>query len=118
MLDLETDEFILLASDGLWDVVTSAEAVACVRASFPNYKEGLRKLMQMTKAKGGLDDTTFELIELKHYTEQKLEACPELRGAPSGETVILDINRFNTDSAGSTPAAETVIDDIEDMFAE
>ncbi|XP_020246576.1 probable protein phosphatase 2C 59 isoform X1 [Asparagus officinalis] len=48
-------EFLILASDGLWDVVTNEEAVAMVK-HIENPEEAAKKLMQEASQRGSVDN--------------------------------------------------------------
>lgn len=54
-------EFLILASDGLWDVVTNEEAVSMIK-SIENPEEAARKLMQEAYQRGSADNITCVVV--------------------------------------------------------
>ncbi|KAK3000658.1 hypothetical protein RJ639_020752, partial [Escallonia herrerae] len=54
-------EFLILASDGLWDVVTNEEAVAMVRP-IQDPEEAAKRLMQEAYQRGSADNITIVVI--------------------------------------------------------
>ncbi len=57
------DEFIILASDGLWDVISDQKAVEIVKKC-SNVEEASRKLVETALALGTMDNTTVIVIKL------------------------------------------------------
>ncbi|KAL9271112.1 putative protein phosphatase 2C 25 [Drosera capensis] len=70
---IETDcEFLILASDGLWDKVTNQEAVdvarpLCIGSSKFEPLVACKKLIQMAASRGSCDDISVMLIQLDQY---------------------------------------------------
>jgi len=66
-------EFVILASDGLWDKVTNQEAVDTVHPFFTeNHKTGsiasaCKKLVELSIARGSVDDISVMIIQLQHF---------------------------------------------------
>ncbi|KAF8086118.1 hypothetical protein N665_0634s0004 [Sinapis alba] len=65
-------EFLILASDGLWDTVTNQEAVDVVRPYFigvenPKTLPACKKLAELSSTKGSLDDISVIIIQLQHF---------------------------------------------------
>ncbi|XP_010517433.1 PREDICTED: probable protein phosphatase 2C 30 [Camelina sativa] len=65
-------EFLILASDGLWDKVTNQEAVDVVRSYFvgvenPNTLLACKKLAELSFKRGSLDDISVIIIQLQHF---------------------------------------------------
>ncbi|KAJ7964216.1 Protein phosphatase 2C [Quillaja saponaria] len=65
-------EFLILASDGLWDKVSNQEAVniarsLCVGNDRPEPFLACKKLVDLSVSRGSLDDTSVMLILLDHY---------------------------------------------------
>ncbi|CAM8919933.1 unnamed protein product [Rhodiola kirilowii] len=64
-------EFLILASDGLWDKVDNQEAVDIVKQSIAeNEKPGLtscKKLVELSTSRGSKDDTSVMIIQLGSY---------------------------------------------------
>ncbi|XP_074293030.1 putative protein phosphatase 2C 59 [Silene latifolia] len=54
-------EFVILASDGLWDVVTNEEAVAMVKP-MEDAEEAAKKLMQEAYQRGSADNITCVVV--------------------------------------------------------
>lgn len=66
------DEFLILASDGLWDKVSNQEAVDVVRPlctgiDKPQPLFACKKLVDLSASRGSTDDTSVMLIQLGHY---------------------------------------------------
>ncbi|XP_012471628.1 probable protein phosphatase 2C 25 [Gossypium raimondii] len=65
-------EFLILASDGLWDKVSNQEAVDIVRPSFigtdkPNLLFACKKLVDLSVSRGSFDDISVMLVQLGYY---------------------------------------------------
>ncbi|KAE8658749.1 putative protein phosphatase 2C 25 [Hibiscus syriacus] len=65
-------EFLILASDGLWDKVSNQEAVdiarpSCVGINNPNPLNACKKLVNLSVSRGSSDDISVLLIQLGQY---------------------------------------------------
>eukprot|EP00250_Pteridium_aquilinum_P014426 c21979_g2_i1 orf=371-1201(+) len=60
-------EFLLLASDGLWDVVRNQDAVSIVQ-SIANAQEAARKLTDEALRRGSADNTTCIVVRFRNDT--------------------------------------------------
>eukprot|EP01119_Soliformovum_irregulare_P008193 TRINITY_DN2123_c1_g1_i2.p1 TRINITY_DN2123_c1_g1~~TRINITY_DN2123_c1_g1_i2.p1 ORF type:complete len:965 (+),score=312.69 TRINITY_DN2123_c1_g1_i2:38-2932(+) len=60
------DQFIIIASDGLWDVVSDQKACDMVRKC-ANSEEAARRLTEFALAMGSMDNTTVVVVQL-HWT--------------------------------------------------
>ncbi|CAH8313117.1 unnamed protein product [Eruca vesicaria subsp. sativa] len=65
-------EFLILASDGLWDKVTNQEAVDvvrpyCVGVENPNTLSACKKLVELSCKRGSLDDISLIIIQLQQF---------------------------------------------------
>ncbi|PKI39544.1 hypothetical protein CRG98_040014 [Punica granatum] len=74
-------EFLILASDGLWDKVTNQEAVDIVRPSLtgldkPNPFLAAKKLAQLSIRRGSTDDVTVLIIKLDRFISQLMLVLP------------------------------------------
>ena len=61
------DEFVLLASDGLWDVVSNQEAVNFVRQMLfqgKGIEKSVKELVKFAIAKGSIDNVSAVLVVL------------------------------------------------------
>ncbi|KAL6549440.1 hypothetical protein OROHE_008557 [Orobanche hederae] len=73
VLKLEPEhEFLLLASDGLWDKVSNQEAVdvarpLCVNIDKPKPLSACRKLVDLSVSRGSTDDVSVMLIQLGRF---------------------------------------------------
>ncbi|XP_074303182.1 putative protein phosphatase 2C 25 [Silene latifolia] len=64
------DEFLILASDGLWDKVTDQEAVDIAKdEALAQPLAACKKLVDMAVSKGTLDDVSVMIIPLKKYMQ-------------------------------------------------
>ena len=71
------NDIAIIACDGLWDVLTSEEAVAIARnAAGP--EEAARLLQATALERGSMDNITVIVLDLKAYTA-RCEAGPPLR---------------------------------------
>lgn len=65
-------EFLILASDGLWDKVTNQEAVDisrpfCIGVDKPDPLFACKKLVDLSVSRGSTDDISVMLIRLGQY---------------------------------------------------
>lgn len=65
-------EFLLLASDGLWDKVSNQEAIdiarpLCIGVEKPEALLACKKLVKLSASRGSLDDISVMLIQLRRY---------------------------------------------------
>ncbi|XP_010920816.2 putative protein phosphatase 2C 53 [Elaeis guineensis] len=65
-------EFLILASDGLWDKVGNQEAVDiarpfCFDTDKPSPLSACKKLADLSAARGSLDDTSVMIIQMRHF---------------------------------------------------
>ncbi|KAG8388587.1 hypothetical protein BUALT_Bualt02G0141000 [Buddleja alternifolia] len=73
VLRLEAEhEFLLLASDGLWDKVDNQEAIDiarpfCINVDKPRPLSACRKLVDLSVSRGSTDDTSVMLIQLRRF---------------------------------------------------
>ncbi|XP_020518950.1 probable protein phosphatase 2C 74 isoform X1 [Amborella trichopoda] len=59
-------EFLIIASDGLWDKVTNQEAVDMVSTNKKSVT-GCKKLVDISSSRGCKDDITIMVVDLKSY---------------------------------------------------
>ncbi|KAF8081539.1 hypothetical protein N665_0880s0016 [Sinapis alba] len=65
-------EFLILASDGLWDKVTNQEAIDvvrpyCVGVENPKTISACKKLVELSCKRGSLDDISLIIIQLQQF---------------------------------------------------
>ncbi|XXG39460.1 hypothetical protein AAC387_Pa01g0414 [Persea americana] len=60
-------EFLIIASDGLWDMVTNQEAVDVV-LTHKDSIESCRKLVDISSSRGSRDDITVMVVNLHNFT--------------------------------------------------
>ena len=63
------DEFFIIASDGLWDVVSPQEAVMTVQTKFQNHRppaEAAEELCELALKLGSSDNVTVVIVKLVH----------------------------------------------------
>lgn len=66
-------EFVLLASDGLWDKVSNQEAVDIARPSCLDIQKprsllrACKELVELSVSRGSSDDTSVMLIQLERF---------------------------------------------------
>ncbi|KAL5843268.1 hypothetical protein ACOSQ4_009226 [Xanthoceras sorbifolium] len=67
-LPLTSDcEFLIMASDGLWDKVDVQEAVDVVSKDKKNTIESCKKLIELSSSRGNMDDITIMVINLQKF---------------------------------------------------
>jgi len=62
----ESDEFLILASDGVWDVFKDQDAVDIVKSA-GNVQSGAKKLTEASYHRGSMDNITSLVIDLTYY---------------------------------------------------
>ncbi|KAJ7524289.1 hypothetical protein O6H91_18G085600 [Diphasiastrum complanatum] len=77
----EDVEFLILASDGLWDVITNKDAVTLVR-TIPDPESAARRLSDEASRKGSADNITTIVVRFHHEVPFPLQSLmapePEL----------------------------------------
>jgi protein phosphatase 1L len=63
-------EFLVVASDGLWDKVGNQEAVDAVRTG-ASRAAACRELVEMARRRGSRDDVTVMVIDLERFLRHK-----------------------------------------------
>ena len=68
------DEFLILASDGLWEKVSNQEAVDVARTPCTGTNKlqplvACKKLVEMAVSRGSLDDVSVMVIQLARYMQ-------------------------------------------------
>ena len=61
----EGDEFVLLASDGLWDVMSNAEAACILKAAPPNCKDASQTLVRAALRMGSMDNVSAMVVDVR-----------------------------------------------------
>ncbi len=73
---IEGVDFLILASDGLWDVVTNQEAVSMIE-SITNAEEAANRLTDEAYRRGSCDNITCLIVRFSHDHELSIEVtCP------------------------------------------
>lgn len=60
-------QFLIMASDGLWDKVNEQEAVDVILKDNNNSVESCKKLVDMSFGRGNMDDITVMVIKLQNF---------------------------------------------------
>ena len=63
----EYDQFLILASDGLWDVLSNERAVEIVSSIYPDTKTASFVLVQTAFEMGSSDNITALVVDLDYY---------------------------------------------------
>jgi len=63
----EGDDFLILATDGVWDVLSSQEAVDVIGGCGDDTREMARRLTETAYKKGSMDNITSLVIDLRKY---------------------------------------------------
>eukprot|EP01027_Heterolobosea_sp_BB2_P008107 GEZU01012036.1.p1 GENE.GEZU01012036.1~~GEZU01012036.1.p1 ORF type:complete len:427 (+),score=65.07 GEZU01012036.1:254-1534(+) len=63
------DEFLILATDGVWDVIENEEACEIVRHA-ANAEEAAQSLVSTAFKKGSMDNTTAIVVDLREYVRK------------------------------------------------
>jgi len=61
-----SDEFLILASDGVWDVFSCQDAVDIVKSE-KDVQAGARKLTEASYHRGSMDNITTLVVDLSYY---------------------------------------------------
>ncbi|KAF9603532.1 hypothetical protein IFM89_037013 [Coptis chinensis] len=70
-IELTSDcDFLVLASDGLWDKVGNQEAVDMV-LRHESYIESCKKLVDISSSRGNKDDITVMVVDLKNFKRRR-----------------------------------------------
>ncbi|CAL9044034.1 probable protein phosphatase 2C 32 [Musa acuminata AAA Group] len=73
IINIEAEcEFLILASDGLWDKVSIQEAVdvarpSCIDADSASSLSACKNLVDLSAKRGSLDDISVMIVKLQHY---------------------------------------------------
>ena len=65
----DSDTFVVIASDGLWDVITNQEACDCVMKSRSDLPTTAQTLTSLALRKGSMDNTTALVIDVRNFRE-------------------------------------------------
>ncbi|CAL9184311.1 unnamed protein product [Musa hybrid cultivar] len=60
-------EFLVMASDGLWEKVTDQEAVDVVRKHSESMKHSCKELVELACRRANRDDITVMVVDLQHF---------------------------------------------------
>ncbi|XP_020588111.1 probable protein phosphatase 2C 2 [Phalaenopsis equestris] len=68
-------EFLILASDGLWEKVSNQEAIdvarpICMDPQRPSSLSACKKLVELSVSRGSVDDISVLIIQLGHFLKQ------------------------------------------------
>jgi len=103
-----TEDFLVLACDGLWDFVTEEEAVMAVYeqiAEAPGDLEAVsQRLVQLSKQQGSTDNISVIVVFLTEPAQLASRPLPQWanNGPPQQEAHAMETNT-NSTSAGSNP---------------
>jgi len=61
------DDFLILATDGVWDVLSSQEAVDVIMECGDDTREMARRLTETAYKRGSMDNITSLVIDLRKY---------------------------------------------------
>ncbi len=72
-LEKERPRFVILASDGLWDVINNAEAVEMVKANLKSQMNnfGAKNLVEMAAKRQSADNISVMVINLEQQVEEE-----------------------------------------------
>ncbi|CAH9107889.1 unnamed protein product [Cuscuta epithymum] len=85
-------EFLILASDGLWDVVTNEEAVSMVKP-IKEPEEGAKRLMQEAYERGSSDNITIVIVRFlanddDHHPVAVVDSSSSSHNSSSGASLV------------------------------
>jgi serine/threonine protein phosphatase PrpC len=101
----DQDEFVILASDGLWDVVSNADAVALVHDTVKNPSMAAKRLAVEALARGGTDNVTVIVCFLRE--SEALESVY----AAGKQKYALAATRYGSRAAVLAQLASSTADD-------
>jgi protein phosphatase len=93
-MPLEPNDFLLMCSDGLTDLVWNDEILEMVRSK-PNIKDAVKELIDLANSRGGHDNITVVLIsvpadfKLKDGKKKKVDWLPWILGGVAGLIFVL-----------------------------
>jgi protein phosphatase len=91
-MQIEPNDFLLLCSDGLTDLVWNDEILEMVRSK-PNVKDAVKELIELANARGGHDNITIVLIsvpaDFKLKERKKVDWLPWFLGGVAGLIFVL-----------------------------
>ena len=61
----DSDAYVVIASDGLWDVITNQEASDCILKSRSELTTTAQTLTSLALRKGSMDNTTALVIDIR-----------------------------------------------------
>ncbi|XP_076338347.1 protein phosphatase 1L-like [Tachypleus tridentatus] len=70
-------KFMILATDGLWDMFTNEEAVSLIISNFNEPYFGAKQLVMQAYMRGSTDNITVMIVNLQNLTLQKVEETPD-----------------------------------------
>ncbi|KAF8055592.1 SEC13B [Scenedesmus sp. PABB004] len=116
------DQFVVLGSDGLWDVISDAEAVGLVRDTVKDAGLAAKRLVQEALARGSADNVTAVVLFLAPAAS--LEAVWVRRGGgsvPSATPTFYGSRRPTTSAAAAAaglapPPASAAPDELMDSY--
>mmetsp|Transcript_37760 Transcript_37760/g.97412 ORF Transcript_37760/g.97412 Transcript_37760/m.97412 type:complete len:456 (+) Transcript_37760:263-1630(+) len=92
-LNASTDDFIVLASDGLWDVVSNDEAITIVRKSANSIGGAALALVQEAFRRNSMDNICALVVDLRPYLQRVGGGLPMIgRGMMTAGEVNLHAN--------------------------
>jgi len=68
----DEDQFLILASDGVWDVLTCQEACDVAASCCDDLKEAAKKLTDTAYRRGSMDNITSIVIDLRYYKSREI----------------------------------------------
>ncbi|KAF4660691.1 hypothetical protein FOL47_007059 [Perkinsus chesapeaki] len=134
-IDFDQDEFVVVATDGIWDKIENQEAVNHLRKyrGLGKLDEGIKELMDIAEKRGSEDDKTVMVFtmdwrpspepaeeESEADSAEDLELPPMTQDAipamTPDEDVTPDVDSLPKETPSNAGGLDD-IDDIDDMFA-
>ncbi|KAF4668347.1 hypothetical protein FOZ61_006586 [Perkinsus olseni] len=132
-IDFDQDEFVVIATDGIWDKIDNQEAISYLRKyrALGKLDEGINDLLEIAEKRGSEDDKTVMVFsmdwrpspeppeeESEVDTEEDMELPPMTQDAIPAMTPDDDVTPDADSLPMETPSNAGILDDdIDDMFA-
>lgn len=108
----ESDEFLVVASDGLWDFVTDQECVDIAKASLPEVtpsalENAAKTLVEVACERGSNDDVSVVIVHLIEYRSKLQDAIRENQTSAVVENATVEACLFDLSLQQDNAASQT-----------
>lgn len=117
-VDWDEDEFVILATDGIWDVVSDKEAVRLVQQSlrqFGNEEKAAEELVRKATGRGSRDDCTVLVVR---FGWLKTGELPDAAGQSASDAEDMETQELPAEQQEDEAAAAEAMQDMEEESEE